>query len=170
MKRRTVTLLGLAALLVGGGMTLPVAHARRGGSTESNKTLVRRLMEGISKGNMAVVDETVAANFVGHGRNAPQGVEGVKQVVSELRTSFPDVQITVEDQIAEGDKVATRYSWRGTHTGKLGAVEPTGKQVSTTGILMARIAGGKIVDGWLETDTVGVLQQIGALPTPEAAR
>lgn len=136
-------------------------------STEENKVLGRRWIEEIwDKGNLAVVDEILASNFVFH--YAPPGVapdrEGYKQTLTMYRTSSPDMHYTVDDMVAEGDKVAIRWAGKGTHRGDLMEIAPTGKKVTITGISIIRIAGGKIVEEWTEQDMLGVLQQLGVAP------
>jgi len=136
-------------------------------STEENKVLGRRWIEEIwGKGNLAVVDEILASNFIFH--YAPPGVapdrEGYKQTLTMYRTSSPDMHYTVDDMVAEGDKVAIRWAGKGTHRGDLMEIAPTGKKVTITGISIIRIAGGKIVEEWTEQDMLGVLQQLGVAP------
>ena len=136
-------------------------------STEENKVLGRRWIEEIwGKGNLAVVDEILASNFVFH--YAPPGVapdrEGYKQTLTMYRTSSPDMHYTVDDMVAEGDKVAIRWAGKGTHRGDLMEIAPTGKKVTITGISIIRITGGKIVEEWTEQDMLGVLQQLGVAP------
>jgi len=136
-------------------------------STEENKVLGRRWIEEIwDKGNLAVVNEILASNFVFH--YAPPGVapdrEGYKQTLTMYRTSSPDMHYTVDDMVAEGDKVTIRWAGKGTHRGALMEIAPTGKKVTITGISIIRIAGGKIVEEWTEQDMLGVLQQLGVAP------
>ena len=136
-------------------------------STEENKALIRRFFEEAwGKGNLAVADELLAADFVLHA--PPPGVapdlEGYKQWVSMTCAGLADRQSTVEDQIAEGDKVVTRWTYRGTHKGELMGIAPTGKQVMVTGICIERIVGGKIVKEWSEKDNLGMMQQLGVVP------
>jgi predicted ester cyclase len=153
-------------------------------STEDNKAVVRRVYEEVwNKGNVATVDELYAANFVDHlwlPTNVPvpaelqQSLEEFKQYVSEFHTTFPDLQYTIELQVAEGDLVVTRATWRGTHKGEYRGlthkgIPPTGKQVTWTDTSIDRIADGKIVESWFNEDSLGLLQQIGALPTPGQA-
>jgi len=138
-------------------------------STEDNKALDRRGFEEVwNKGNLAVIDELNAANVVTHNPPSPpmQGTEAFKQFVQMYRSAFPDTQMTIEDQIAEGDKVVTRWTARGTHKGELMGIPPTGKQVTVTGISVSRWANGKTVESWSNFDTLGMLQQLGAVPTP----
>lgn len=139
-------------------------------STEENKALARRFVEEAwSKGNLAVIDELLAANFVLHAAPLP-GVspdrEGYKQWVSMTSAAYADGQTTVEDLIAEGDKVVARWSWRGTHKGEIWGIAPTGKQVTITGISIDRIVDGKIVEEWIEMDMLGMMQQLGVVPPP----
>jgi steroid delta-isomerase-like uncharacterized protein len=95
-----------------------------------------------------------------------KGPEGVKQIVGVYRAAFPDLHLTIEDLIAEGDKVVVRFTARGTHQGDLMGVAPTGKEVTVTGISIVRIAEGKIVEEWENFDALGMMQQIGAVPPP----
>jgi predicted ester cyclase len=154
-------------------------------STEENKALVRRFFEEVyNKGNVAVADELVAPNIVGHfdsPTNVPVpahfqlSLEDIKHIVSQFRTTFPDLQYTVEFQVAEGDLVVTRGTAHGTHTGEyrgltFKGIPPTGKQVTWTETQIFRLASGKIVEQWSNEDDVGRLQQVGALPTPGQAR
>jgi steroid delta-isomerase-like uncharacterized protein len=136
--------------------------------SEQNKMIARRLVEEVeSRGNLAVVDELVASDFVNHTPfGEMHGVESAKQFVSMLRRGFPDLYVTVEDQIAEGDCVATRWMARGTHEGEFQGVPPTGRPMEITGIFINRIANGKIIEQWATPDLLGLMQQIGAVPVP----
>lgn len=135
-------------------------------STEENKAIARRWAEELWKGNQAIFDECIAANCDFHGSSSQQ----LQAIVNDFRHAFPDVTLTVEEMIAEEDKVVTRWTIHGTHTGDLltpyGRVSPTGKHVTYTGITINRLADGKIVDDRFEGDVLGLLQQVGALPTP----
>ncbi len=139
--------------------------------SEQNKALARREAEEIfSKGNLDAADEIYAPDFVGHEPTTPEGIRGLagaKQFAAVYREAFPDLQLTVEDQIAEGDKVATRFTARGTHQGELEGIAPTGNQVEIKGIYISRIAEGKIAEDWTNFDALGLMQQIGAIPQPE---
>lgn len=132
-----------------------------------NKAISRRIVEEVfNANNMAPLPMIVAANVVSHqpGGQDVKGVEGFKQLVAMYKTGFPDARITVQDQIAEGDKVATRWTATGTHKGDLMGIKPTGKQVKITGITIDRIAGGKIVEEWEDFDLMGMMQQLGVVP------
>ena len=139
-------------------------------SAEDNKAIARRSFDEIwNKGNLAVVDEVTAANYVAHDPTSPdlKGPEGLKQFVNLYRAAFPDIRLTVEDQIAEGDQVVSRWTARGTHKGELQGIPPTGKQGTVTGITITRYAGGKAVEAWTNWDTLGLMQQLGVVPMPE---
>jgi steroid delta-isomerase-like uncharacterized protein len=137
--------------------------------SEESKAIARRTSDELySRGNLDVVDEIYAPNAVAHDPNSPEeirGPEAIKQLASMFRSAFPDMQVTVEDQIAEGDKVVTRYTVRGTHQGELMGIPPTGNRMEQiTGIYMSRISGGKIVEEWYNYDALGMMQQLGLVP------
>ena len=136
-------------------------------SSEQNKTIVRRALEEPWTGNLDVVDELIASDYIGHDPATPEplrGPEGVKQFIATYLAAFPDARITVEEQLAEGDLVATRWSGRGTHEGELMGIEPTGKQATVSGLTISRLQGGKIVEEFQNWDTFGLMQQLGAVP------
>ncbi len=135
-------------------------------STEENKVLLRRLYEEVwNQGNMATVDELLAADYVLHDpAHLIHGPEGFKAYVSAFRAAFPDLHAIVEDQIAEENKAAMRFTAYGTHKGELQGIPPTGKQVILSGINIQRIANGKIVENWVNLDVLGLLQQLGVIP------
>jgi steroid delta-isomerase-like uncharacterized protein len=127
------------------------------------------LEEGFSTGNLAPADELIAANFANHDPGTPPlppGPEGYKQLVGMYRAAYPDLKVTVDDLIAEGDKVVGRWTARGTNTGKLGDMPPTGKQATIMGISILLITGGKVAEQWTNWDTLGMLQQLGVIPAP----
>ncbi len=134
--------------------------------TEKNKAIVRSLLEeAYNQGNLDVIDEVCAANYTWPMDN-PQvhSSEEMKEHVAGVRTTFPDIHITAEDMIAEGDKVVTRWTIVATHKGELMGIPPTGVQVTFTGILISRIADGKIAGDWENWDGLGLMQQLGAIP------
>ena len=139
-------------------------------STEENKAIARRLIEEAwNQGNLNTVDELQATDHVGHHwrvPNQPPGREFYKQYIVGTRTAFPDFHATIEEQIAEGDLVVTRWSVQGTHHGMFRGHSPTGKQMSVSGIVIDRIVDGKAVEGWMEMDTLDEMQQLGVIPTP----
>jgi steroid delta-isomerase-like uncharacterized protein len=137
-------------------------------STEQNKAITHRLFEEIlNKGNLAVVDELFSSNYVLHTPTGPvHGVEGYKQFVNMYLSAFPDLQFTIEDLIAGGDKVVARWTGTGTHQGSLMGIPPTGKRATVTGISINCFENGKFVEGWLDFDALGMLQQLGLIPAP----
>jgi predicted ester cyclase len=137
-------------------------------STEDNKAVFRGWCEVISQNRLDRVEEIIASDEVDHALPAgvPAGLEGVKQIFTLLHTAFPDLQIEIEDLIAEGDQVVGRVTARGTHQGEFMGIAPTGKPVSFNAIDVVRIAGGKIVERWSQADNLALLQQLGAVPGP----
>jgi steroid delta-isomerase-like uncharacterized protein len=138
-------------------------------STEQNKAISRRfLVEVFGQGKLAVADEIVAPDHVDHGPSTlpgmPTGPEGSKMVVTIYRNAFPDIHFTIDEQIAEGDKVVTRWTGRGTHKGELAGIPATGKSATVTGVGVDRIVNGKIVESWGIFDQFGMMQQLGIIP------
>ena len=124
--------------------------------------------EVFNKKNRAAIDEFIAPNHVDHAAppGMPGGLQGVKQTINMYLTAFPDLHFTVEDLIAEGDKVVTRLTVRGTQQGEFMGIPPTGKHATVKAIDINRIVGGKSIEHWLEMDTLGLMQQLGVVPTP----
>ena len=136
------------------------------------KKIVRQLFEEPWKGNMDVIDEYIAPGYIGHDPSEPElirGPDGLKASIQKYLDGFPDGRITVDDQIAEGDKVATRWTGRGTHTGEIAGIAPTGKEVTVTGLTISLLEGGLVVEEWNTWDTLGMLVQLGAVPAPAQA-
>jgi len=139
-------------------------------SVDQNKALIRRLYdEALNKGNLEVVDEIIAPNYIRHGLapGASPGPESTKQVFTMMRTAFPDLCITVEPVVGEGDMVAAQLTHRGTHKGEFMSIAPTGKQVTVTTVGIYRFAGNKLEEAWIQMDELGMLQQLGAIPSKE---
>ena len=139
-------------------------------STEENKALTRRMVEEIfNRGNISRIDEFLAPDFVEREElppGIPSGREGVMQLTTMLRSAFPDFEATIEDLVAEGDRVVLRQIWSGTHQGEFMGVPPTGKRVSIGVIDILRVDGGRFVEHWGLMDSMGMMQQLGAIPTP----
>lgn len=139
--------------------------------SEQNKTLVRRGVEEIwNQGHFAVADEVVASDFVAHATSMNgkiMGREAITQYFAALRSAFPDLEFTIEDHIAEGSRVVTRWTARGTHRGDFQGIPATGKQVCLSGIDIDRIADGQIAECWMSLDGLGLLQQLGVIPAPD---
>jgi len=139
------------------------------GTGEANKRVVRRFFEEVwSKGDMTLRDSLLDPNYAGHipGNAAPLDREGWTAWFTGFRKAFPDARFTVEDMVAEGDRVAARLTMRGTHRGALNGIAPTGREVTVTGMSIERIENGRIVEGWNQNDALGMLGQLGALPPP----
>ncbi len=135
---------------------------------EENKAIARRFLDELwNRRNFALVDQLLAGDYDGHSSTVIRGPEGAMAFVPRLRNALPDFQFSILDQIAEGDKVATRWTIRGTHEGEFQGMPPSGKQIEMTGITIFRIANGKLIEGWTNEDVLGMLQQIGAVPAPE---
>jgi steroid delta-isomerase-like uncharacterized protein len=145
-------------------------YERRSAMSEQNKAFVRGLIEEvIGQGNFSLVEELVAPDYIGHSASPELNTrEGHKQFLMALRRAFPDLRITIEDQITEGDKVVTRWTARGTHQSEFMGIPPTGKQVVMSGIDIDRMANGKLVECWTRSDDLGLLHQLGAIPAPAA--
>jgi steroid delta-isomerase-like uncharacterized protein len=138
---------------------------------EELKALVRRYIEAVwNQHDPAVIDELIADDFRQHAAGVPQGRDGVKAFFAMLHSAFPDVQNTIEDMIAEGDKVVWRSTIRGTHRGVFRGIPPTGKSVALTAMNIVRLANGQMVENWGEQDNLGLLQQLGVMPAPKGAQ
>jgi steroid delta-isomerase-like uncharacterized protein len=141
-------------------------------ATEENKAIVLRLLEqGFNANDPAVFDELLADDFVNHDPSQPDATdrEGLKRFWSALCHAFPDQHTAVEDLVGEGDRVVKRAIWRGTQSGELLGIPPTGKQATMSTISIYRLADGKVRDMWWAYDSLGLLRQLGALPEPSAA-
>ena len=139
--------------------------------SEENKALARRSWEVVTEGSLDTLKDAFAEvysdDYMLHEAGEDiVGIEGLAQFVSMMRSAFPDLRITVEDDMAEGDKVVTRWTGQGTHQGELRGIAPTGNQVTMTGITIHRIEDTKIVEEWSNWDALGLMQQIGAVPSP----
>jgi predicted ester cyclase len=136
--------------------------------SDQNLMVVRPAVEEVwNKENFSILDELVTSDLVIHSGEEIRGPEGVKQYYSRPRAALPDIHFTIEDQFAAGDRVATRWFARATHTGSFRGIPPTGKVVRMAGIEIDRLAGGKVVECRLQVDELGLLQRLGAIPAPE---
>jgi len=137
--------------------------------SEENKALARRILEDLVVAlNLDNLDEYFAEDVIVHVPflDLPPGREGLRVLYSSFPGAISDVVLTFEDQIAEGDRVVTRWSSEFTHTGDLFGVPATGKRVKQSGIMIYRIRGGKVVEQWAEANMLGLMQQLGAVPPP----
>ena len=139
-------------------------------STQKNVAAVHRLYDELNKGNVDVIDEILDPSFVPHGetmgldQSSSDRREAMKRGILSSRGGLPDLVVMVEDTIAEGDKVVCRLTYRGTHTGNLANVAPTGRQITFTAIAINRFANGKIVERWFNSDELGMMRQVGLVP------
>lgn len=135
--------------------------------SESNKKMVRRTFEAIwNQANETIFEQRFARDYVGHSLTEIHGPQGGQEFAAAMRGAFPDYHYTIEDEIAEGDRVVQRWTARGTHTGDFQGVPATGKRVTMTGISIYRVANNKLVEGWTSVDLLSLLQQINAVPVP----
>jgi predicted ester cyclase len=144
-------------------------------STEENKAVARRELEQLYNqgGSLDAAEEIYAPDFVGHEPAVGdiRGIEGAKLYAATMRLAFPDLSCTVEDQVAEADKVVTRWSAQGTHQGETEDLGPaTGNRMEITGVSIERFTGGKVAESWDEFDALGMMQQLGLVPEPEQAQ
>ena len=142
-------------------------------TTEENKAIARRFAEVLQEffrtGDVDLMDSVLAENVVQHISGQPpevQSLEGFKQILPALPQAFSDVLFEVENLVAEGDMVAFRLSWTATHQGDFFGIPPTGTRATVTEMHMFRIADGKVVERWGEWDALGLMQQLGAAPSP----
>jgi steroid delta-isomerase-like uncharacterized protein len=138
-------------------------------SAEENEALIREMIEEVwCKGDLAAVDRYFAIDYVDHTPLPGQapGSVGYKEAVATIRSAFPDLHLILEDILCEGDKVALHYTMQGTHRGQFMGIPATGKPFSVTGMINARIAEGKVVERWANVDTLGLMKQLGIVPSP----
>lgn len=138
-------------------------------STEENKALARRGLEMITEKDFTAIDQIYDSAYIRHDPDSPQvsSREDYRKYLAGLCAVFPDLHFTVEDLIAEGDKVTCRFSIKGTHAQPWRGLPATGKQVAITGVNISRIAENKVVEDWFNTDIFGLAQQLGAIPSPK---
>jgi steroid delta-isomerase-like uncharacterized protein len=140
-------------------------------SIEENKALARRELQEIfaAGGSFDAAEEIYALNYISHqpaGDEDLHGPEAIKQFAAGMREAFPDLEIIIEDQIAEGNKVVTRFRTHGTHQGELWGIPPEGKEVEITNMSICRIEGGKMAEEWPAPDRLGMMQQLGVMDQP----
>jgi steroid delta-isomerase-like uncharacterized protein len=143
----------------------------RSATMTEREALARRFIEdGFNEGRLEVLDEVVSDDFVSHDPQVRlgglRGPAAGRSVITTYRGAFPDLRMTIDDVVAQGDRVAIRWTATGTHSGELHGLAPTGRSVTVTGMTIQRLAAGRIVEAWSNWDTLGLLQQIGASPTP----
>lgn len=140
---------------------------------QKNKEIVRRVVEEPWDGSLEVFDECLDPSYVSYDPSQPEpvrGIEGAKEFIDTFRSAYSDGRVTVDEQYADGETVTTRWTGRGTHDGELMGIPPTGKQVTVSGITISRVSDGKVVEEYQNWDTLGMLQQLGAVPEMAEAR
>jgi len=172
-RSRGLALAGLIAAISAcatpGSASTPTRSSSMNASGRSHKELVRRVYEvGLNDGEMDVLEQSIAPDFVGV--RGGLGPSAFARPIVELRAAFADIRYTVVDLIEEGDRVAIRWTWTGTHDGPFRGFPASGKRVSSSGFAIFQLRDGKIVRSWLDTDRLGFLQQIGAVPAELTAR
>lgn len=136
--------------------------------TQENKGVIRRVFEEVwNRGDLDRIDDLFAQDFIRHGTtpDRPTGLEGEKSHRTAFRAAFPDLVITADDVVAEGDRVAVRYTWRGTYQGTWPGIATTDVPVRMTGIAIRQVVAGKVTALWVVGDELGLLRQLGALST-----
>src|ERR671912_1068168 len=136
---------------------------------EENKAVIRRWIEAFNERNLEAEADLLAPGYVAHVPAAPgplEGLEAWRQFTGPFVEAFPDLRLTVEDIMAEGDMVAARVAFDGTHRGEFQGIPPTGKEVAFTSIEVNRVVDGKVEAHWVEIDLLGLMQQLGAIPEP----
>ncbi|GHO65387.1 hypothetical protein KSC_042790 [Ktedonobacter sp. SOSP1-52] len=137
-------------------------------SLEQNKAVLTRFVNFINTGKTAIADEVVALDFLERDPFPGQqpGREGLKAVILMIRAAFPDLEWVVDEMVAEGETVASRFTWRGTHRGAFFGVPATGKQIMVTGMVFDRVVEGQLVESQILMDILSLLTQLGAIALP----
>jgi len=140
--------------------------------SEQNKNVIRRLVEEVwNKGDLSAVEQLLTPNYTHHDSATPdfgRGPEAERKRASLYRAAFPDLHMTIENIISEGDTVMARWSCHATHKGELNGIAPTGKRIDITGISVCRISGGKLAEGWVQWAALGMMQQLGVVSATKA--
>ena len=140
-------------------------------SSADCKTLARRVIEDvINPANLSLVDELFSRDYIYMSPGMPElhGIDGFRQLIRMYKAAFPDVRLNIDEQIAEGEAALTRWTGTGTHLGEFMGLAPTGRRVTVSGMILTRCAAGKIVSEYEILDTLGLLQQLGAIPATAA--
>lgn len=140
-------------------------------SAEENKAIIRQYTDEVfNRKDLGALERWLAAGFVDHGANQPPGIEPVRHNLSVFLAAFPDLEVVIDEQIAEGDKVANRYTIRGTHRGDLFGIAPTNREATWSEIDIVRLAEGKLVERWAVEDRLSQQQQLGLIPARGGGR
>lgn len=170
MKRETrtagVAFSFVAAAVLWGCARQPAEDA----AVEQNKSMIQAYVDAMNRGDASYLDEYFAPNYVYHGPQGDLDLEGFKQFHRMVLSAFPGVTMTIEDMIAAGDEVVTRWKMHGVQKGEFQGIAPTGKEVTVRGIIISRFQNGKAVEEWEEANQLGMLQQLGVIAAPESTR
>lgn len=123
-------------------------------------------IEGLNRGDVSAADRAFSPDCIVHVTGSPErdlAMPGFKQMIAGLLAAFPDLRLTIQDQVIAGDRMATRWTAEGTHTGPLGDVPPTGKRVRIDGLILDRVVGGRVAERWEQWDQMGMMRQLGLL-------
>ena len=136
-------------------------------SNEMNESVIRNMLQAVQSGAVADVEKVFAPTWVNHDPSLPpmQGLEGARMLI-RLWSGFSNMQVTIEDSLSQGDRVAIRFRLRGTHTGELLGIPATGKAVNISATGIFRVVDGKATDNWVNVDALGLMQQLGVVPEP----
>jgi len=161
----SIVLAGIAA----GALAVVGLRRRRGSETPTTdaREIVRLVLEEPWKGNWDVIESFVSPDYLGHdpAEDEPvRGPAGVRARIERYLTAFPDGGLSVDDQLADGDRVATRWTARGIQTGEIAGVAATGREITVSGVTVSRLEGDLVVEDWTSWDTLGMLVQLGAVP------
>lgn len=136
-------------------------------ANETNENVIRNMLQAIQKGDTGAVEKYFAANWVNHDPSLPplKGLDGARQLIA-LWSGFSNMSLTIEDTLSQGDRVAVRFRLSGTHSGPVMGIAPTGKKINITGTGIFKVVDGKAADNWVNFDSLGLLQQLGAVQLP----
>lgn len=137
--------------------------------SDANRAIVQRFYQAIAEGNLSVIDELVAEDFVGRQPGSQPGSrEQLRTYLTELTSGLSDLTASIDDQISDGDRVATRATLTGTHTGRFLGMPASGMPIATSQLSIMRVVDGRIAESWTHSDRLGTLQQLGATAMPQA--
>jgi predicted ester cyclase len=140
-------------------------------SNETNESVIQKMLQAVQTGAVVDVEKIFAPTWVNHDPSLlpMQGLEGARMLI-RMWSGFSNMQVTIEDSLSQGDRVAVRFRLRGTHTGELLGIPPTGKTVNISATGIFRVVDGKATDNWVNVDALGLMQQLGVVPEPSIPR
>jgi predicted ester cyclase len=141
---------------------------RADSGTEDHAAVLRGYVDALNRGDESYLDEYFGPGYVYHGPDGDLDVDAFKALHHSLLTAFPDGTMSPDDILTAGDKVTTRWTFHGVHSGDFQGIAPTGREVTLTGVIISRFQGGRVVEEWEQIDRLGMMQQLGVLPPPGA--